>query len=197
MGGTKTTVAMKICSKCKVLQPLENFSKRRNAYHEKCKSCIRIRNAEIRIKNINRIVDLNSTKICTNCKVILPLHNFHRAYSKPNGFQSKCKPCMALRQQKYYLINRDKINTRNKSWFKNNPEKTKIQRAKYHIKVKDDMIAYGKEYRRKNRIKIQARYNNDYSYKFDELTIEKWNANTNRYLGIYEHNDDKWEFKPN
>lgn len=101
-----------------------------------------------------------TTKICTKCKEVKPLDEFGKSSSTKDGKQYLCKPChvknVAASKAKRPWVNaenrrkhREKELEKNRlykaarrkqmveytsEWRKNNPEKTKTQRANYKAK---------------------------------------------------------------
>lgn len=47
-------------------------------------------------------------KVCTNCKLSMPLTSFSRNGAKKDGLQNKCKPCVKVYNQAYYPQTKDR-----------------------------------------------------------------------------------------
>ena len=52
-----------------------------------------------------------TTKRCTWCKEMKPMHEFHKDRSKPDGHVFRCKGCKSMKSahRAYYLKNRERI----------------------------------------------------------------------------------------
>ena len=48
-------------------------------------------------------------KICTDCKVVKPFEKFNRDKYRKDGLTAHCKDCIAIRNQKYYKLNKEQI----------------------------------------------------------------------------------------
>lgn len=72
------------------------------------------------------------TKTCRDCNRQLPLsvECFARSRSSPSGFATYCKPCMAVRQKRYYSKNRDAL-------IKRAVESTKKRRERPEVRAKE------------------------------------------------------------
>lgn len=78
-------------------------------------------------------IDISSgTKLCTKCKIILPIENFTlRNSGRDLGLHlSACKSCISKKSKEYRLEYPDRVKTTNES----RKDLTKITRAKYRIK---------------------------------------------------------------
>jgi hypothetical protein len=62
------------------------------------------------------IAPARSWKVCTECKVRLPLHAFGRNRQSSDGLHYYCRTCAAKRQQR---------------WAKKNPDKVKEMQQRY------------------------------------------------------------------
>lgn len=63
------------------------------------------------------------TKGCGNCKKELSLTCFHRNKHQACGYSSYCKNCRKENAAKYYIKNKEKINSKRKEHYENNKEK--------------------------------------------------------------------------
>lgn len=74
------------------------------------------------------------TRICSNglCPNInpQPISNFQKSCKTKHGFQSRCKTCRG----KEYLLNAKESVKRAVAWWKNNPEKFRINQRNYRLK---------------------------------------------------------------
>jgi hypothetical protein len=127
-------MTVKICNKCKIEKPLNNFpfkNKEKGYLMPYCSPC----NAERR-KNIKKNPDNKniSNKHCSKCNIDKLTNDFYFDKSKDN-FSSECKLCMSNRQKN----NRHKINERRKI-YKSNPEiriKENLQTRLYSLVKKN------------------------------------------------------------
>lgn len=66
-------------------------------------------------------------KVCSTCRALLPVGDFHRNRSKPDGLHTDCKPC---------------VSEFNRRWRAANPDKKRAQKKRYDRKH-DLMRNYG------------------------------------------------------
>lgn len=112
------SVFKKICKKCNTLKLLAEFSKRQNGtYLTHCKQCKNLEAKEYRLKNKEEIKARKSKNWS------------YKEYS------AKYKDSILIRQRKYYLENKEKIQKYNKEWSKTyrakNIDKIRIYRRHY------------------------------------------------------------------
>lgn len=67
--------------------------------------------------------DGKMVKMCSSCKLVLPIDQFSLGKSQPDGYQGYCRDCAKKHSRKYHETNRDSIIRRNSEWHKKNPEK--------------------------------------------------------------------------
>ncbi len=87
------------------------------------------------------------TKICSKCKTIKSIDNFHKNTSRKNNIQSVCKEC----KKEYYEKNKDKIIQQRMNRYHNNKDKEK----KYYSINKDKILIYAHDYYQENIHKIK------------------------------------------
>jgi hypothetical protein len=69
------------------------------------------------------------TKTCTKCKEEKPFEAFYKNTNYKDGHRSQCKNCQKQQRSNWCKQNRERSNTYQTNWRKNNPEKVKeIQR---------------------------------------------------------------------
>lgn len=90
----------KVCSKCKMEQPLDNFSKDKNnkdGLQRWCRNCNKIVWKKRYAKNKANSAALTGTepleKVCRNCKFLLPKEDFSKDSGSLDGLQDLCKSC--------------------------------------------------------------------------------------------------------
>lgn len=97
----------KRCTKCKVIAPLDFFSRDKSAKTGRqrwCKECQRnyIKNKS----NSKQETDFKeeiSLKKCSKCKEIKLLNEFYRRSKSKDGYQDHCKECQFTRHRKYTI----------------------------------------------------------------------------------------------
>lgn len=77
-------------------------------------------------------------KICPKCKMMLPLHLFHKDSAKKSGLRSYCKQCVSKRQKQWHIENYDKIKERRKLW----PSRTTEHTRKKRQELKAELITH-------------------------------------------------------
>ena len=89
-------------------------------------------------------------KVCSTCKLELPLTDFYKSKSKKDGFYQECKTCNKKRLAKYRRDNKEKIAESSAKYRRDNKEKITSRAAKYY---RDNPEKYS-DYYKKNREKI-------------------------------------------
>src|ERR1700688_950376 len=74
------------------------------------------------------------TKYCYKCKLILPIEDFHKDKSRPDGLDHRCKTCVRERQKQ----NKDYLTSYQKEWRDKNPLKRKAITKRWYMKIKQD-----------------------------------------------------------
>ena len=74
----------------------------------------------------------NSTKICSKCKLDLPVENFSRHSSAPDGLKWYCRACSSDYGKKWREANREKINACTRRYRANNRESVAATRRAYY-----------------------------------------------------------------
>ena len=86
----------KICSKCKNERTKDDFHK--NSYtktglYSSCKSCV---SEDYKIKYVCKKIVIKTSpgcKICSKCKIEIPINMFHKSKPNKDGLYSSCKLC--------------------------------------------------------------------------------------------------------
>lgn len=60
------------------------------------------------------------TKVCSKCKMELPIEMFCKNKTRPDGLQDYCKECSKISMDKYYYENHDKMIVRSREYYKIN-----------------------------------------------------------------------------
>ena len=79
---------------------------------------------------------MEQVKICSKCKLELPLIKFSRNNSAKNGLSSYCKDCARVYHKSLYTRDKERINKKAKQYYINN----KDEMNKYHSKYYRDNI---------------------------------------------------------
>jgi hypothetical protein len=83
-------------------------------------------------------------KQCKKCKQFKPENQFEKTKKTKSGIGANCQDChkeyMREKARKYYEENPEKFKKRNKSWWKDNPIKTKEIHEKSRIKLKREVF---------------------------------------------------------
>jgi 5-methylcytosine-specific restriction endonuclease McrA len=144
----------KRCTQCKLIFPIENFSKSKRGLYgvtSWCKECIK--NYDLMRKT--QKVEPPPTLTCVECGINKPatLEYFGKNSYSPTGLYIKCKDCMNKYNRKLRRNNPNalaKERAKNARWRKENPERAvlsrKKQRATEHYK--QHSRAYARQYRR-------------------------------------------------
>lgn len=150
-------VTEKVCSRCKILKPAEDFSPRpdkRIGIKPSCKECVRKAERERYEARKNAPIQTEGTRICTMCGITQPITSFTRSVSKSGGRMSRCKACLAKLsvekraqnhesykkwREEYRHRNADKLRQREVDRWANMPEdEKKAHRAKRTQWLKDN-----------------------------------------------------------
>ena len=104
----------KVCTKCGMEKPLDEFYKTKTSkdgYRGTCISCFS-ENSKTNFEKIRKIPieerDIPEFKICKKCGIIKPINEFRKDKLKKDGHQSHCKICEFKIQKKYREENKDK-----------------------------------------------------------------------------------------
>lgn len=122
---------MKTCTRCKLDVPKINFYKNKNLKDRLCTWCKNCQKEYQQQKSKSPKTYLLYTRICSACKLDLPLLNFYKNSSSNDGLMKRCKSCCD-------------------QWRLNNPDRALKSVIKYHAKNKESISIQRKEYRQKN-----------------------------------------------
>lgn len=87
-------------------------------------------------------------KICTRCKVLKDVAEYHKAASKDDGLDHKCKGCAKEYSLKYYQDKKEAIKQQAKEWRQNNREKKKELDRLYNCNNKESILQWRREWTR-------------------------------------------------
>lgn len=91
-------------------------------------------------------------KICTKCKTVQPLDNFHRNCNRKDGRANRCKACVKIYEESY----RDRRRVLNKAWRKDNPDKVAAIKKRYREAHPEIVAAQLKRWRAENGDRIKG-----------------------------------------
>lgn len=66
---------------------------------------------------------IDNLKYCSQCKKWQLIDNFHNSKCQKDGLCNLCKTCTSINSKKRYIINKDKIDIRNRNYNKNRRKK--------------------------------------------------------------------------
>lgn len=90
-------------------------------------------------------------KKCTKCLEDKPRSEFYKDSSCKDGFRSDCKSCTRVRNNQYYLENKDKALEKSRQWNLKNKGKVSESSKRYYLKNKGRLNtpSYRREYKYK------------------------------------------------
>ena len=172
----------KICHKCKVEKPRNDFFKNKSAkdgLQSSCKSCRKeynILNKEkisqrenlyklnLKLWHENNTITIES-KLCTKCKTTKDVNQFVKNKYTKNGLSVYCKDCC----RKYYQDNKEtileKCKISGKLYRENNKEKNRLRGKKYYENNKEATLKRQRKYYFDN-IEKKKIYSHEYRKKY-------------------------------
>jgi hypothetical protein len=151
----------KVCTKCKILKPLDAYSndktKKKDGKYSCCKSC----------KLNGTVIHNAESKVCSICNEEKKITEFGKELGTYDGYKFRCKKCFT--QYSTYRRNADLEKAREKEleYYHQNKEKiNKIRQERYPLRA-EHVKQYNKIYCKNNREKINA-YNRKYRKRFLE-----------------------------
>lgn len=112
----------KTCTKCGKRKNLSEFYRRSDTkigFRADCKQCYNI--SSIKIIQKQKLFD-KGLKECPKCKIEKSLSEFHKNYTKKDGFQYECKECVRKYYKNYKDNNKEKLKRYNKKWYQENKQ---------------------------------------------------------------------------
>jgi len=174
-------VKNKKCNKCKIEKEVTEFSKdkqKKDGYRPSCKMCQKKKykkptsesRESLRKIGLKFLKDNpNYKKTCSECKEILETSQFVCNYKSPDGLGYSCKPCLT----QYSINNRESRKIKNREWRKNNRQKVRDGKNKWHNKKMEEDSLYKFEIKTRKLV-----YNSFYRKGFTK------NSKANNLLGI-------------
>ncbi len=142
-------IAEKKCTKCKLLKPLELFCKNKtnkDGHNYQCKNCQYLSVKEY--KNKNQYTESNRKYRQLNTDKIKRLKQEHYKSNKEK---------ILKKHREYNLKNKDALKKTASEKYVCNKDKILKSRHVYYVNNKDKVKSYQKEYRKKNKKKINDR----------------------------------------
>ena len=95
-------------------------------------------------------------KVCTKCKQVKLLEEFHKDAIQHDGYCKKCKECATRIARLYYSDNKGKVAEYHKQYRLENKEKIAKRQRRYQLKNKERMSEHDKRWRAKHKVKRAA-----------------------------------------
>lgn len=135
---------------------------------------------------------METTKICTKCKITKDLSWFCRDKNRKDGLYPICKECT----KKYRELNKNKAKEYSKEYRAKNKDKISKHKKQYAIENKDKIQEYRRQYygRIENKEKLEQYQKNYYienSEKIKERSKKYYNNNTDKIKQYAEDNREK------
>ena len=109
------------------------------------------------------------TKVCTKCGIEKTVDCFSKKKDGKYGVRSYCKDCQSISGKSYYLLNRERVLTKQKV---------------YTQSKKEELSAYSKRYRKENLQKIK-----DYQQIHRSQNKERYKQYFKQYAKRYQQNN--------
>jgi hypothetical protein len=111
---------------------------------------------------------MDAQKICVDCKQPKILEDLVSYFRRDQWrYRNLCKNCKKIRDQNYYLKNKEKIDKQQKEYDANNKDNRVIFHRKYYQKNKKELLAYQSDYNQKEEVKLRRK---EYQKSFEEKT---------------------------
>lgn len=125
-------VTSRICTKCHIEKPLEEFSLQKKGPHGRRPYCKACQSAEHK-RNYKPIKPplppvVNGGKICRKCLIEKPLEQFGSDKRASDGKGTQCKTCVHFREQ---VLNHDRSLARTRKHWEKNGEQYRAQHAQW------------------------------------------------------------------
>jgi len=172
----------KICPKCHEEKPANTtfFNKNKSTKDGLscyCKECLKIKSARYYLKEKERIlrktsayqkrkmatnkiefdVNLMRFKSCNKCKKLLSLSHYSKENCRRDKLSGICKNCSAIKSTVY----RQKKPEKRKEYYQKTKEHQKLKEREYRIKNRDKVNETKRNYRKNNPIKMKEKDNKE------------------------------------
>ena len=145
----------KICPKCKIWKPMEEFHKCKSKKDGRQSYCISCRSKAR--KRITRDEIKEEKRKCTKCGQWKLLEEYHRNKACKGGRLSRCKECQKEYGKQYRQNNKERLKESRKQYYQNNKEREKECNKQYRQKNKEHISEQQKQYRKNNKEYINER----------------------------------------
>lgn len=123
--------------------------------------------------------------MCSKCKVLKELTDFHNCSRSKDGLKSSCKECnkkfsienkerISTQKKEYYLKNKEYIDNRNKIYNNKNKEVINNRSKEYNDNNKEKIIEYRKNYYSLNKEKIDLKNKTYYLDNKDSIIKKQY-----------------------
>lgn len=191
---------MKTCTKCNLELNFINFYKdttKLDGYKSHCKKCERNQKREKAKVTHNQVsVDY---KICRTCDINKPSNDFHRSKASLDGLMFQCKLCKTQYMKDHYQLNKERIKTQARSYFKQNKSKVNASRLRYQKHKESTDLTFKLVRRLRNRLYYalkRASWKKDtHFHKYIGCTLDelKQHLSTQFQSGMSWDNYGSWE----
>jgi hypothetical protein len=124
------SITYKKCSKCKLIQQLNQFPVSRTSksgFYASCKTCAIIKEEKVRMNKgrgfvVKDVATINGeiAKRCASCKFIKLVKDFTDNKLGLLGKSSECTNCLNTRATKFYHENKNELLEKNAIWYRKN-----------------------------------------------------------------------------
>jgi len=109
----------KICSKCGIEKPLDQFYPQPNGLfgcRANCKQCGNKRTRERQLEIASGEVIQVTSKVCSSCKQEKAMSEFGNSRVTPDRHTARCKKCLNKYNRHYYDTHRTQLNAYHRAW---------------------------------------------------------------------------------
>ena len=101
-------------------------------------------------------MSVRKTKCCTKCQQRKRLTSFSYDRRRPEGRQSHCRVCMAVRVRRYIRRNKEKVREAKRAYYLRNAEKIKATVRLYEMRNPKRVLDAHRRWRSRNRSRANA-----------------------------------------
>lgn len=178
----------KVCRICKEEKSVQEFyrdSKSKFGVINVCKKCdSKAKKDSESLISYEEAIELNLTKVCSNCNTEKEIREFHKAKRGEFGVGSWCKECRKKYKREHYLKNEERIIQEKKDYYYANREILNYKKKIYRLKNKDKLKEIHRRYRQNNKDICRKHCNTRRSRIKNltaNLTVEQWD-NSKKYF---------------
>lgn len=173
---------MKICNKCNIEKPLNEFRYSNFYYRGECKECEKRRSLNYAHEHKKELAEYKKKYVIT-----------HKEQIREAGkrYREKNKTKIAQRKKEYTIKNHDIIAEKRKKYNEINAEKIKQKAKRYRINNKEKIQKYSKEYREFNKDKFKE-YNKKYRQNHREYFKQKGKEYRLEHRNLVKEKKKQW-----